>query len=69
MSALGATEINHLWPEIPSGQPIALADQRGDRIVGHVDGMTHDRTTLWIQLDGGLGRRLVHHLDGYALES
>ncbi|MDP5227978.1 MULTISPECIES: hypothetical protein [Arthrobacter] len=68
MSTLNATETTHVWPEIPTGQSVTLADRHGQRIVGHVDGMTDDRTTLWVQLDGGLGRRLIHHLDGFALE-
>lgn len=57
-----------VWPELPLHQELVLQDTRGNRIVGTLDGMTDDRSTLWIQLSGGLGRQLVHHLDGYWLE-
>ncbi|WP_426996685.1 hypothetical protein [Pseudarthrobacter sp. N5] len=58
-----------LWPELPLNQELILADSRGRRIVGTLDGMTEDRSTIWVQLLGGLGRRLVHHQDGYWLEN
>jgi hypothetical protein len=58
-----------VWPELPLHQQLVLQDLRGNRIVGTLDGMTNDRSTLWIQLTGGLGRQLVHHMDGYWLES
>lgn len=57
-----------VWPELPLHQELVLQDVRGNRIVGTLDGMTSDRSTLWIQLSGGLGRQLVHYLDGYWLE-
>lgn len=57
-----------LWPDLPLHQELILADGRGSRIVGTLDGMTDDRSTIWVQLMGGLGRRLVHHQDGYWLE-
>ncbi|MFP3581597.1 hypothetical protein SB659_18710 [Arthrobacter sp. SIMBA_036] len=64
------TERGHaeVWPELARHQEIVLCDARGNRIEGTIDGMTEDRSTLWIQLKGGLGRQLVHHLDGYWLE-
>ncbi len=46
-----------------------MEDSRGNVIEGALDGMTLDGTTLWIQPRGGLGRRLVHHPDGYELRS
>ncbi|MEZ2390858.1 hypothetical protein AB6813_15200 [bacterium RCC_150] len=58
-----------VWPELPLHQELVLRDGRGNRIIGTLDGMTDDRSTLWIQLTGGLGRQLVHHLDGYWLET
>lgn len=58
-----------VWPELSRHQHVVLQDARGNRIEGTIDGMTDDRSTLWIQLKGGLGRQLVHHLDGYWLET
>jgi hypothetical protein len=57
------------WTEVQPDQHIALVNNRGLRLAGRVDAMTEDRSTLWIQLDGGMGRQLVHHLDGFAVES
>ncbi len=57
------------WPELPVNHELFLEDNRGSVIEGTLDGMTLDRTTLWVQLRGGLGRRLVHRLDGYELRS
>jgi len=58
-----------VWPELCRHQNVVLQDARGNRIEGTIDGMTDDRSTLWIQLKGGLGRQLIHHLDGYWLET
>ena len=58
-----------VWPELSRHQSVCLRDARGNRIEGTIDGMTEDRSTLWIQLKGGLGRQLIHHLDGYWLET
>lgn len=58
-----------VWPELQRHQVVVLQDARGNRIEGTLDGMTDDRSTLWIQLKGGLGRQLIHHLDGYWLET
>lgn len=68
MSALN-TITGEVWPELAVSQQVVLADARGNRIEGSIDGMTNDRSTLWIQLKGGLGRQLIHHLDGYWLET
>lgn len=58
-----------VWPELSRHEYVVLQDARGNRIEGTIDGMTNDRSTLWIQLKGGLGRQLIHHLDGYWLET
>ncbi|MEV7663115.1 hypothetical protein [Paenarthrobacter sp. NPDC089316] len=69
MSTLQTTRPHgDVWPELHRDQSVVLQDARGNRIEGTIDGMTDDRSTLWIQLKGGLGRQLVHHLDGYWLE-
>ncbi|MFJ5954623.1 hypothetical protein ACIQC5_01550 [Paenarthrobacter sp. NPDC092416] len=70
MSTLQSTKPRHeAWPELTLHQDLVLQDARGNRIEGTLDGMTTDRSTLWIQLKGGLGRQLVHHQDGYWLEA
>ncbi|MFJ4168019.1 hypothetical protein ACIPY3_00770 [Paenarthrobacter sp. NPDC089714] len=70
MSTLQTTTAGgDVWPELAIRQEVVLADARGNRIEGTIDGMTDDRSTLWVQLKGGLGRQLVHHLDGYWLET
>ena len=58
-----------LWPELPRDAELVLVNGRGNRIEGTLDGMTEDRSTIWVQLAGGLGRQLVHHEDGYRLET
>lgn len=69
MSTLQTTRPQgELWPELARHQNVILKDARGNRIEGTIDGMTNDHSTLWIQLKGGLGRQLIHHLDGYWLE-
>ena len=70
MSTLQTTRPQaEVWPELSRHQSVCLRDARGNRIEGTIDGMTEDRSTLWIQLKGGLGRQLIHHLDGYWLET
>ncbi|WP_026546352.1 hypothetical protein [Paenarthrobacter nicotinovorans] len=70
MSTLQTTRPQgEVWPELSRHQNVCLRDARGNRIEGTIDGMTEDRSTLWIQLKGGLGRQLIHHLDGYWLET
>lgn len=56
-----------LWPALPMDQPIALVNERGWRLNGKVETVTNDRQCLWIQLDGGMGRQLIHHQDGFEL--
>ncbi|WP_434615191.1 hypothetical protein [Arthrobacter sp. A5] len=56
------------WPALERDEPICLIDPHGWRLTGRVDAMTEDRSTVWIQLDGGRGRRLVHQQDGYQIE-
>jgi hypothetical protein len=61
---------NHdVWPALDPDQPIALVNDRGWRLSGKVETLSHDRQCLWIQLDAGMGRQLIHHQDGFVLES
>ena len=61
---------NHdVWPALPKDAPVALVNDRGWRLSGRVETISHDRQCLWIQLDAGMGRQLIHHQDGFVLES
>lgn len=61
---------NHdLWPVLSKDEPVALVNGRGWRLSGRVETLSHDRQCLWIQLDSGMGRQLIHHQDGFVLES
>lgn len=58
-----------VWPILATDQHIALVNERGWRLSGKVETLTNDRQCLWIQLDAGMGRQLIHHEDGFMLES
>lgn len=57
------------WPMLATDQHVALVNERGWRLSGKVETLTNDRQCLWIQLDAGMGRQLIHHQDGFMLES
>jgi hypothetical protein len=57
-----------LWPTLSHDEPVALVNDQGLRLSGRVDTLTPDRSCLWIRLDSGMGRLLIHHQDGYILE-
>ncbi|WP_427015406.1 hypothetical protein ACQCSX_11235 [Pseudarthrobacter sp. P1] len=56
-----------LWPALEPEQHVALVNSTGWRLSGRVDAVTPDHSCLWIQLDGGMGRQLIHHQDGFEL--
>ncbi|WP_026555867.1 hypothetical protein [Arthrobacter sp. 35W] len=58
-----------LWPALEPEETVALVNANGWRLSGRVEAVTPDHSCLWIQLDGGMGRQLIHHQDGFALES
>ncbi|MGO4383232.1 hypothetical protein [Specibacter sp. RAF43] len=60
---------HELWPALAPDQPVALVNDRGWRLSGRVETVTRDRQCLWIQLDAGMGRQLIHHQDGFTLEA
>lgn len=60
---------HEVWPELARNQQVALVNNRGWRLSGRVETLTSDRACLWIQLDSGMGRQLIHHQDGFVLES
>ncbi|RAN77627.1 hypothetical protein B5P43_19475 [Bacillus sp. SRB_336] len=57
-----------VWPALARDQHVALVNERGWRLSGKVETLTNDRQCLWIQLDAGMGRQLIHHQDGFVLE-
>ena len=57
------------WPRLQPNQRLTLVNAQGTRVVGIVDAITEDCKTLWIQRDDGMGRLLIHNLDGYELET
>ena len=60
---------NHrIWPALATNTPVALINNRGWRLSGRVETLSHDRKCLWIQLDSGMGRQLIHHQDGFVLD-
>ncbi|MFC8302978.1 hypothetical protein ACFUCV_04745 [Specibacter sp. NPDC057265] len=61
-------ENNDVWPALPADRPVALINERGWRLEGRVETLSHDRQCLWIQLNSGMGRQLIHHQDGFVLE-
>ncbi len=56
------------WPALEGDEPICLIDPYGWRLTGRVEAITEDRSSVWIQLDGGRGPQLIHHRDGYQIE-
>ncbi|MCQ9164967.1 hypothetical protein [Arthrobacter sp. STN4] len=63
-----AHEGRDVWPALARDQHVALVNERGWRLSGTVETLTSDRRCLWIQLDAGMGRQLIHHEDGFELE-
>ncbi|WP_434995498.1 hypothetical protein [Arthrobacter sp. Ld5] len=53
------------WSGFRRGQHITLHHATGPQLRGVLDMRTDD--VLWILLDDGGGRRLVHRADGYRL--
>ncbi|GAB3264690.1 hypothetical protein [Arthrobacter pigmenti] len=57
------------WSELPHGQPVVFEHHTGHTIGGIVDMCSEDSSVLWVLMDNGAGRRLIHHQDGYRLAS
>lgn len=64
-----APETQEPWPALVKDEAVALVNNRGWRISGRVEMLSNDRQCLWIQLDSGMGRQLIHHQDGFVLEN
>ncbi|WP_211236608.1 hypothetical protein [Arthrobacter castelli] len=57
------------WQAPQCGQPVRLRHQRQEPVSGVIDMRTDDGSVIWVQLNDGGGRRLIHRDDGYQLEA
>ena len=55
------------WSTIRRGQGVAFNHHSDGPVAGVVEMRTDDASVLWIQLNDGAGRRLIHCDDGYRL--
>ena len=58
-----ATPAPH-WKELRQGDRVRVLLSPGFETGGLVDAITPDNTVMWINLDGGRGRTLLHCGDG-----
>lgn len=58
-----ATPAPH-WKNLRPGQRVSVLLAPGFSTDGLVDALTADHTTVWVILDGGRGRTLLHCSDG-----
>ncbi|MBG6179135.1 hypothetical protein [Arthrobacter sp. CAN_A1] len=56
------------WSTLRRGQQVAFNHHSDGPVAGVVEMRTDDASVLWIQLNGGAGRRLIHCDDGYRLK-
>ena len=56
------------WSTLRRGQRVAFNHHSDGPVAGVVEMRTDDASALWIQLNGGAGRRLIHCDDGYRLQ-
>lgn len=52
------------WKQLRKGDRVTVRITPGFETGGQVDAVTHDHTVVWVTLDGGRGRTLVHSSDG-----
>jgi len=57
-------EPDHHWRSLRQGDRVSLKLMPGYESAGVVDAVTGDATAVWVELDGGRGRTLVHVSDG-----
>ncbi|WP_043442729.1 hypothetical protein [Arthrobacter sp. L77] len=55
------------WSGFRRGQHVTLRHATGPQLHGVLDMRTDDASVVWILLNDGGGRRLVHRGDGYRL--
>jgi hypothetical protein len=52
------------WKSLRRGDRVSVRTHPGYETGGLVDAVTDDHTVVWIDLDGGRGRTLLHISDG-----
>jgi hypothetical protein len=52
------------WKNLRKGDRVKVRLTPGFETGGMVDAVTHDHTVVWVTLDDGRGRTLVHSSDG-----
>lgn len=52
------------WKELRRGDRVRVKLAPGFENFGHVDAVSGDHSVVWVNLDGGRGRTLVHCGDG-----
>jgi hypothetical protein len=52
------------WSELREGDRVSVRLAPGFETGGRVSAVTPDRTVVWVDLDGGRGRTLLHCSDG-----
>ncbi len=55
------------WSGFVRGEHMILHDRAGIQLRGVLDMKSDDASVVWIQLNNGEGRRMVHREDGYRL--
>ncbi|HEU4666226.1 MAG TPA: hypothetical protein VFS79_01075 [Arthrobacter sp.] len=64
----GATPAPH-WKKLKPGERVRVLLAPGFEASGLVDAVTADHSAVWIDLDGGRGRTLLHCSDGVDIVS
>ncbi|MHA7261849.1 hypothetical protein ACX80W_01460 [Arthrobacter sp. TMN-37] len=66
-SVAGAAAARVRWQELSTGDTVLVELPNGSSVPGVVEALVEDRSVLWVELDGGKGRRLFHWEDGVAI--
>jgi hypothetical protein len=61
---LRKAEPDALWKNLRQGDRVSVRLAAGYETGGLVDAVTWDHTAVWVDLDGGRGRTLLHCSDG-----
>lgn len=68
MKKAGKNRPENDWSTLLPGQQINLHHDRYLPIAGVLDACTDDCSVIWVRMNDGAGRRLIHREDGYRLE-
>jgi hypothetical protein len=61
---LHRVEPDSRWKNLRSGDRVSVRTRPGYETGGLIDAVTDDHTVVWVDLDGGRGRTLLHVSDG-----